>query len=145
MCTPYPDAELVPSLWFPLVRRFYQEYYPSGKPNKADPIWVIRNNAKILSAVRLKQLTSSQLLMAMVTAPSHRKNGLGSHLLKQIHTELKQAPCYFFALNHQVPFYLKNNFIIVGSHDLPEEIQRRYISYQQQGRKITAMKYHTEQ
>ncbi|MCV2404006.1 GNAT family N-acetyltransferase [Marinomonas sp. C2222] len=126
------------------MKRFYQEHYPSGKPNKADPIWVIRHNAKILSAVRLKQLTSSQLLMAMVTAPPHRKSGLGSHLLKQIHTELKQTPCYCFALNHQVSFYIKNNFVIVDTPDLPEEIQSRYISYQQQGRKITAMKYYAE-
>ncbi|MDB4837116.1 GNAT family N-acetyltransferase [Marinomonas sp.] len=141
MNTSYPNAEAVPSLWFPLVKKFYQEHYPSGKPNKADPIWVIRIDAKILCAVRLKQLGSAQLLIAMVTEPNYRKKGLGSHLLQQIQSQLATSPCYCFALNHQVPFYQRNNFTVLTLESLPNEIKSRYLRYQQQGRKITVMHY----
>ena len=141
MKTPYPNAELVPSLWFPLVKKFYQEHYPSGKPNKAEPIWVIRHNSKVVCSVRLKQFRQVQLLTAMVTEPSYRKIGLGSHLIHSLHNELSKLPSYCFALTHLVPFYTINHFIAVSSDTLPDELKSRFQAYSAQGRKITPMRY----
>jgi N-acetylglutamate synthase-like GNAT family acetyltransferase len=141
MKTPYPNAELVPSLWFPLVKKFYQEHYPSGKPNKADPIWVIRHNNKIVCSVRLKSFHPAQLLTAMVTEPSYRKIGLGSHLIHCLQEELSQSPSYCFALSHLVSFYTANNFTAIPPDTLPEELRSRFQAYSAQGRKITPMRY----
>jgi|TARA_R110000764_G_C10961060_1_gene378230 N-acetylglutamate synthase-like GNAT family acetyltransferase len=141
MNTFYPRAEQVPSLWFPLVKKFYQEHYPSGKPNKADPIWVIRHNGKILCAVRLKQYSGVQLLTAMVTEPSHRKTGLGSHLINSIHPALNAMPSYCFAFTHLVPFYSANHFTTICVEMLPEELASRFRAYVAQGRNLTPMCY----
>ena len=141
MKTVYPDAEQVPSLWFPLVKKFYQSHYPSGKPNKADPIWVIRNNGKILCAVRLKQFTDAQLLTAMVTEPSHRNMGLGSHLIHNIHNALSTKQSYCFAFSHLVPFYQANHFTVISASILPEELRSRFQAYTPQGRNLTPMRY----
>ena len=141
MKTPYPKPELVPSLWFPLVKKFYQEHYPSGKPNKADPIWVLRHNQKIVCSLRLKSFQNAQLLTAMVTDPSYRKIGLGSHLINTIHGQLNQSPSYCFAFTHLVPFYTENSFRVISAEELPKELQKRFQSYKAQGRKITAMIY----
>ena len=141
MKMPYPDAELVPSLWFPLAKKFYQEHYPSGKPNKADPIWVLRQNNKIVCSLRLKSFQNTQLLTAMVTEPSYRGQGLGSHLITSINSQLSLSPSYCFALNHLVPFYTANNFIEIEVDSLPTELRKRFQGYKAQGRKITAMAY----
>ncbi|MCW8354414.1 MULTISPECIES: GNAT family N-acetyltransferase [Marinomonas] len=137
----YPNAEQVPSLWFPLVKKFYQEHYPSGKPNKADPIWVIKDQGRILCAVRLKQINTIQLLTAMVTKPSHRNMGLGSHLINDIHAALSKTPCYCFAFTHLVPFYTANHFTAIPVEILPEEVRTRFLAYTAQGRELTPMHY----
>ncbi|TYL49143.1 GNAT family N-acetyltransferase [Marinomonas sp. IMCC 4694] len=138
---PYPQAERVPSLWFPLVKKFYQAHYPSGKPNKADPIWAIKNGGNILCAVRLKQCSPNQLLTAMVTAPSHRNQGLASRLLNDIKPLLTQTPSYCFAFNPLVDFYTRHHFTIISTDMLPEALKTRFVAYQAQGRGITAMRY----
>ena len=141
MNTSNAAPERVPSLWFPLVKKFYQEHYPSGKPNKADPIWVIRGQGKILCALRLKQFTNFQLLTGMVTEPNHRSLGLGSNLINEIHPALKNKPTYCFAFTHLVPFYTKNHFTTISTEMLPEELESRFLAYTAQGRKLTPMHY----
>ncbi|MBJ7539508.1 GNAT family N-acetyltransferase [Marinomonas sp. C1424] len=141
MNTFYPSAELVPALWFPLVKKFYQAYYPSGKPNKADPIWVIRNKGKVLCAVRLKQFSNCQLLTAMVTAPEYRNKGLGSHLISNIHSPLEQSSSYCFAFTHLVAFYTRNHFQEIPPIELPKELFNRFYAYTSQGRNLTPMRY----
>jgi N-acetylglutamate synthase-like GNAT family acetyltransferase len=141
MKTSYPIPEQVPSLWFPLVKKFYQEHYPSGKPNKADPIWVIRDKGKILCAARLKQIANFQLLTGMVTEPTHRKLGLGSHLINNIHPALSEIPTYCFAFTHLVTFYNTNHFTVISAEMLPEELASRFRAYTAQGRNLTPMRY----
>ncbi|SBS37228.1 hypothetical protein MSP8886_04033 [Marinomonas spartinae] len=131
----------VPSLWFPLVKKFYQAHYPSGKPNKADPIWVIKQQGRILSAVRLKQLDRCQLLTAMVTEPGHRGLGIGHHLLRHLHKPLAERPCYCFALSHLERFYQDNGFHTIDSSQLPDELLGRLTSYVAQGRALIPMHY----
>lgn len=137
----YPNAEQVPSLWFSLVKKFYQTYYPSGKPNKADPIWVIKDKGAILCAVRLKRIADSQLLTGMVTEPTHRKLGIGSHLINSIHPALSEMPTYCFAFTHLVPFYNTNHFTTISVEMLPEELSSRFRAYTAQGRALTPMRY----
>ncbi|WP_421846881.1 GNAT family N-acetyltransferase [Marinomonas sp.] len=141
MKTSYLITEQVPSLWFPLVKKFYQEHYPSGKPNKADPIWVITEKGKILCALRLKQMAHSQLLTGMVTDPNHRHIGLGSRLIQSIHPALGEKPTYCFAFTHLVSFYNTNHFTTISAEMLPEELESRFRSYTPQGRALTPMHY----
>ncbi len=141
MKTSYLIVEQVPSLWFPLVKKFYQEHYPSGKPNKADPIWAIRDKGKILCTLRLKQMDNSQLLTGMVTEPNHRHLGLGSHLISCIHHILSEKPTYCFAFIHLVPFYNANHFTTISAEMLPEELESRFNAYTAQGRDLTPMRY----
>jgi N-acetylglutamate synthase-like GNAT family acetyltransferase len=134
-------AEQVPSLWFPLVKKFYQQHYPSGKPNKADPIWAIKDKGKILCVLRLKQITDAQLLTSMVTEPTHRNLGLGSHLISSIHHALGEKPTYCFAFTYLVPFYNANHFTTISAKMLPEELASRFRAYTAQGRDLTPMRY----
>jgi len=141
MPSPLPNAELVPSLWFPLVKKFYQAHYPSGKPNKADPIWAIKENGAILAVARLKQIGDDQLLTGMVTIPSRRNSGLGLHFLNNLQPILKQKNCYCFALDHLTHFYQRGHFQVINEVDLPKDLRTRFRAYRSQGRNITPMQY----
>jgi len=134
-------VERVPALWFLLVKKFYQQYYPSGKPSKADPIWVLKEQAAIIAAVRLKQFPNYQLLTAMVTKPALRGKGIGSHLLGGIHGALIEKPCYCFAFSHLATFYQNNGFSVITAGQLPLELQQRFTAYTAQGRQLTPMLY----
>ncbi len=134
-------AEKVPALWFPLVKKFYQAYYPSGKPNKADPIWVFKDEGRIVSAVRLKQFPSYQLLTAMITLPELQGQGIGSRLLQSIAPALSTLDCYCFAYSHLTHFYQGNGFVTIEINDLPHELRQRFIAYTSQGRQLIPMEY----
>lgn len=130
----------VESLWFPLVKKFYQAYYPSGKPNKADPIWVIKQGATIISAVRLKQFEHSQLLTALVTHPDYRQQGYAYQLMSDIKTEF-QRPTYCFNTPELIPFYQKCHFFTVAPEHLPAEFASRLKRYQIKQPSLIAMKH----
>ncbi|WCN07618.1 GNAT family N-acetyltransferase [Marinomonas mediterranea] len=130
----------VEPLWFPLVKKFYQAYYPSGKPNKSEPLWVIKDGATILSAYRLKPIEGDiQLLTAMVTHPDKRQTGLGATLLAGSYSALKSKPTYCFALQNVVPFYLKNHFKEITPETLPTALKSRYLKYSSSNPGLTPM------
>lgn len=133
--------ERVPSLWFPLVKKFYQEHYPSGKPNKADPIWAIRHNGQVLCAVRLKQIQQYQLLTAMATASDHRGQGLGHFMLDTLTEQQALKNSYCFSLPHLTRFYQQHHFQEIPAACLPEELRARFTAYTQNGRQLVPMQY----
>lgn len=135
----------IDSLHFPLAKKFYQAHYPSGKANKADPIWVLNEQHKILVCLRLKQFLQCQLLTAMVTHPDYRQLGLGHQLLTALVNDETQPlltkPCYCFAFSHLEAFYQQAGFMTLLPEELPDELYRRYLAYTQKGKPLIAMQY----
>ncbi|TDO97252.1 GNAT family N-acetyltransferase [Marinomonas balearica] len=141
MTSKYTPIKVLP-LWFPLVKKFYQAHYPSGKPNKSEPIWVIKDGAHILAALRLKPISDdTQLLTAMVTHPDKRQRGLGKNLLEGVQEALASKSTYCFALANVVPFYLKNHFVEVAPETLPSELKSRFLKYLNSNPGLTPMLY----
>lgn len=130
----------VEAIWFPLVKKFYQAYYPSGKPNKADPIWVLKNGATIIAGVRLKPLANCQLLTALVTHPDYRNQGYASQLISELRPHLAQ-PTYCFNNPNLKGFYEKLGFIVIKDRDLPSELASRLKRYQVKQPSLIAMAY----
>ena len=139
---------LINRLRFPLVKRFYQAYYPAGKANKADPIWVLEDDKQIRVCLRLKQFQQCQLLTGMVTHPDFRNLGLGQVLLNALQHDKSQPlltkPCYCFAFDHLESFYQKANFSRIAEQCLPEELKQRFRAYSQSGKCLVPMIFHTE-
>lgn len=139
---PNISAVKVASLWFPLVKKFYQAYYSSGKPNKADPIWALKDGATIIAAVRLKQFDNQyQLLTGLVTHPELRNQGYASHLMQAITQELNQTT---YCFNHEklIPFYERHGFDLIQDNQLPSELAGRLRRYQIKQPELVAMSYH---
>ena len=133
---------LVEPLWFPLVKKFYQAHYPSGKPNKADPIWVVKEGAMILAAVRIKRFDHCQLLTALVTHPEYRGQGYGQHLVKHLHAALLAQPSFCINQPSLVPFYLACGFRPTNSeHELPADIAGRVRRYRAKQPNLIVMQY----
>lgn len=131
----------VEKLWFPLVKKFYQAYYPSGKPNKSEPMWVIKNGSIIIAAVRIKPLPSCQLLTALVTHPDYRHQGYASQLMDHLQGNLSNQASYCFSLPALVGFYHKHGFVNIQPTDLPEELAGRLRRYRVQQPTLQAMHY----
>ncbi|MFT2110376.1 N-acetyltransferase [Marinomonas sp. 2405UD68-3] len=127
-------------LLYPLTKKFYQAHYPAGKPNKADPIWLLKST-QIVSVYRLKQFTGYQLLTAMVTEPSYRNLGLGSLLLKRTQSALTSKPTYCFAFSHLEAFYGANGFKTVEKNTLPNELLERFNRYTSSGKWLIPMRF----
>lgn len=124
--TPCP----VESLWFPLVKKFYQAHYPSGKPNKSDPLWSIKDGATILAAVRIKPFHDCQLMTALVTHPEYRRKGCAGLLLDAITPILKTRASYCLNQPELIPFYTQHGFQVVANEVyLPSDIQGRLNKY----------------
>lgn len=134
-------VERVASLWFPLVKKFYQAHYPSGKPNKADPVWVIKSGPKIIAAVRLKQFNGDyQLLTALLTHPELRNLGYASRLLEAIEQEFNIAT-YCFNETALIPFYERHDFAVIKEDHLPLELASRLKRYRIKKNTLVAMHY----
>lgn len=133
--------EQIDRIHFPLVKKFYQAFYPSGKPNKADPIWVLKHGQKILSAVRFKQLEQVQLLTAMVTEPNHRGQGLAQQLLAQLADVIATVDCYCFALPYLEGFYQQHGFHSIHPETLPLALYQRFQAYSKNGRALLPMQH----
>ncbi|MBJ7552471.1 GNAT family N-acetyltransferase [Marinomonas ostreistagni] len=136
-------AVAVEPLWFPLVKKFYQAFYPSGKPNKAEPLWVIKEGANILCAVRLKPLDQCLFLTGLVTHPQYRNQGIAGQLLRSISKQLAQQPSYCFNTPELIPFYRRHGFIeATDEARLPSELRSRLQRYRIKQPSLIAMKYH---
>ncbi len=127
-------------LLFPLTKKFYQAHYPSGKPNKSDPIWLLKSS-HILCAYRLKQFGKYQLLTAMVTIPSYRKQGIASQLLQRTQEALNHTPTYCFAFEHLNVFYRTNGFETIDKSILPCELLARFNRYTLSGKRLIPMRF----
>ncbi len=136
---------LIDRLHFPLAKKFYQAFYPSGKANKADPIWVLNQEQKILVCLRLKQFKQCQLLTGMVTHPDFRNQGLGLQLLDSLINDetqpLANKACYCFAFSHLEGFYQKAHFLSICPDELPDELRTRFMAYSQAGKLLIPMKF----
>lgn len=131
----------VESLWFPLVKKFYQAHYPNGKPNKSDPMWAIKQGATIIAVARLRQFDDVQLLTGVVTHPDYRQQGFATQLLQSMSPELAMKPCYCF--NHQAlcVLYRAIGFEPTVSQSLPAELRSRYERYRLKQPHLIAMHF----
>lgn len=132
----------VEALWFPLVKKFYQAYYPSGKPNKSEPLWVVKQGPTILAAVRLKPFVDCQLMTGLVSHPEHRQKGHASRLLNALTHEFARTPCFCLNQPELIAFYQQHDFVLVEDEQtLPDDIQGRLRRYRVKQPELIAMAY----
>lgn len=132
----------VEPLWFPLVKKFYQAYYASGKPNKSEPIWVIKEGPTIIAAVRLKGLQHCQLLTALVTHPAYRGQGHARHLVTHLQPSLATQPSFCINQPELETFYHQCGFQrVLDEPTLPDEITGRLRRYRIKQPNLIVMQY----
>lgn len=134
------SIELVSRERFPLVKKFYQDYYPSGKPNKAEPLWILKYS-EIICALRLKEIECEQLLTGVVTHPNYRDQGFGGYFLSQLQETFMSKPTYCFADITLEHFYNIQNFNRIEIGALPLELRSRFNRYQSSRPSLIPMHY----
>lgn len=144
MQSPIYTLEPAARSWFPLVKRFYQEHYPSGKPNKSDPTWVLHQQFKLAAAVRLRQFPDCQLFTGMLVRPDLRGKGVGQELIQRLRSPMMERSTFCFAFQHLEHYYRSHGFQMIESSLLPFVLQSRLNAYLAGGKKLIAMNYHPE-
>ncbi|WP_067037030.1 GNAT family N-acetyltransferase [Marinomonas gallaica] len=136
------DPRPVEALWFPLVKKFYQAYYPSAKPNKSEPVWVIKDGALIKSAVRLKPLTHCVLLTGLVTHPDYRNRGYAAALLAALKPTLEKQASYCLNQPKLIEFYQRSGFELIENENiLPQDLYGRLQRYRAKQPNLVAMRF----
>ncbi|RXJ72384.1 GNAT family N-acetyltransferase [Veronia nyctiphanis] len=126
---------------FPLVARLYKSHYPAGKPKKDEVIWTAESENQLLASVRFKQFETFQLLTGMLVIPDFRGKGIGDELLNACNDQTSSKVCFCLAYRYLVPLYERNDFKMIETSELPDELAGRYKSYCNSGKDLVPMRF----
>jgi N-acetylglutamate synthase-like GNAT family acetyltransferase len=128
-------------LQYPLANKFYRAEGERGKVRGDDRCAVIKSATGVIwAALCLRRVGDASLLMSMAVGQKHRGNGYARRLLRESTAQLDDKT-YTFSYANLVGFYASEGFCEVSVEQLPDILRQRFISYQDQGRNIVAMRY----
>ncbi|MCE0493515.1 GNAT family N-acetyltransferase [Vibrio salinus] len=129
---------------FPLIQRFYKQFYPTSKPKRNEKALIVRaaDTLNIVACVRFRQVDPHyQLLTGMAVSTEQRGQGIGKALLAYCQQNILDNKCYCFAYSHLTDFYKAHGFVPLEAGQLPLSIKVLYHRYTNSGKSLVAMQY----
>lgn len=137
--------ERLAPIQFPLVNRFYKEAGHKGKARGDDIVYVVREQGKIIAAVRLcpTQPPHSEwlLLRGMWVLPSKQRQGIGSELMVALMHALSDRKIWCYPFRHLEAFYGLFGFSTLLPEMAPEFMAGPFEAYSRAGKKILIMQF----
>jgi len=124
---------------YPLVNQFYKRVYKKGIAGKNEAVFVFKHQQHIICSAKLKSIETSLLLTGVACDEDYQHQGYASQLIKQLIATQQQA-IFCFPYAHLEAFYQRLGFIHLAVEMAPENIQQRFLRYQQH-RKLLLMVY----
>ncbi len=125
----------------PLVNKLYKDYYPAGKANKSDRIWIVKDHTTWVGSVKYRDYDEFTFMSAMLIVPDRRGQGIAQQLLTQSLINNK-VNIYCFAYSYLENLYRNAGFKVIESTHLPASLKQRFERYTQHGRKtLIPMQY----
>ena len=138
---PTLQFEHIETIKLPLIKRFYQQHYPSAKPKSNELIIAAYQEGNIKAVVRFRSIATYRLLTGMVVCQQDRGQGIGLALLMYCKENIMKHNDYCFAYPHLSSFYHKGNLSTLNAAQLPSELQLLLQRYQSSGKKLVPMQY----
>ena len=91
-----------------------------------EQFWVAEEENKIIGCVRIKNINGCFELASLAVLPKHRKQGIGSELMKMIINNSAERPLYLLCSDENINFYQKFGFKITDIKNLPEALRSDY-------------------
>jgi predicted N-acetyltransferase YhbS len=125
------------------VRRIEATYigwgYTGGVTQK-DIVYVAERGETLLGIVRRTQECGLTLLRGMYVAPSERRRGLGTELLRVFVGDLLDTECYCVPYVHLQTFYARSGFVTLADTAAPKFLRDRMTGYRHRGLDVCLMR-----
>lgn len=141
--------EKLDPICYPLANRFYKLAREKGKTQSSDEVYVTREGANIIAAVRLcplsDRLNGSQvpadklLLRSLAVLPDYRRTGIGRQFMAYVAQQIGARECWCYPFSWLEGFYARTGFLTVTPDDAPDVIRSPFENYRRQGRDILIM------
>jgi len=128
---------------FPLVKQFYKQTRYGGAPGRDEDVWAWYQGDKLVAVVRLQPKSDDWFLRAMVVAPEHRGQGVGSQFLRALLACCPQQELWCFPLEHLDDFYRTSGFCDAVIDDAPEWYRQQYLTLSK-SKRVHAMVWQRE-
>lgn len=123
-----------------VLNRFYKRNGHKGKASNKDHAYWLKEDKKILAAVRFTPTADGILLRGLWVDKAFRQQGIGSTLLQACRPYWQGQDCYCFPYQHLQDFYTKLGFSSPNA-STPLFFLQQLTRYQQRGEKILLMQY----
>ena len=147
------NYEQLTSIAYPLANRFYKLAREKGKTQSSDEVYVARDDANIIAAVRVCPLVDrgadseappdKLLLRSLAVSPDARRTGIGSLFMEYVVQQIGTRECWCYPFSWLEGFYAQTGFVAVTPEDAPDFIRVPFENYRRQGRDILIMVRHT--
>ena len=108
---------------------------------KIDEVFVLKQQHKLLAALRLCPQDDVWLLRSMCVAEDYRGQGIGAYFLQQIQPALNKKHCYSFPYTHLERFYQQAGFRPINPGLAPSSIAEKFQQYTDAGKNIILMEH----
>lgn len=115
---------------FLLANRFLKQH-KQATAGKKDLLFAAVHEGKVIAAVWLTcpETSSHCWLRSLYVAEKHREKGIATELLSHIKAQMGSSEIFCFAQPDLEQFYLKNGFLEMDKHFLPDWLNIKHAQY----------------
>ena len=121
------------------IQSFYRWCGYSATISPNDTIFVARENAEVIGAVRLVDEHGVIVLRWMYIAQDKQRRGIGGQLLVALEGLIGDRECYCIPYRHLEKFYAKIGFFKIDEERVPAYLQTRAAEYRARGQDVILM------
>ena len=132
-------VEELESIALPLVNRFYRENGHKGKARSDERVFVLRDQGRIVAALRACPKADGYLLRSVWVATDRRRKGTGTTLLNCVLSKLGSFPCWCYPFDYLEAFYQRSGLQQVPPEQTPDEISSVWVNYRARGERFLLM------
>lgn len=122
------NVQRLPKSQHALLLKFYRSHNSSMRITQQADAWVVRTT-EIIAAACISPVANGYWLTSLFTAPSFRKKGVASQLIKHIQSSHPGSPIWLFCHPELNSFYSQLGF--TQTEILPQALSDRLARYQQ--------------
>ena len=134
------NVSAVPEDELYLLNRFYKRNGHKGKATASDRAFWLRQEGRILAAVRFTPVEEGALLRGLWVDRSVRGEGLGRALLEGCRNYWSRRRCYCFPYRHLQQWYAGRGFVLPDV-TTPAALLGRLHTYRERGEDLVLMQY----
>jgi N-acetylglutamate synthase-like GNAT family acetyltransferase len=125
---------------YPHLTELYPRWGYGGGLHASDTTYVAEAAGQVIGIVRRTVEHDVMMLRGMQIDPSHRRQGVGTQLLRAFVTGVAGRECFCIPFAHLTTFYRQGGFDVVPEAGVPRFLVDRLAHYRQEGHNVMVMR-----